>query len=225
MLAGDSLSVFLFLAGAGIAAVIGALTAPPGWRTRTLWWTAALFALAAGCWIIAPAASPMIQAIVRIMAAVVQSGILILIGTVLIVALMVGGRSAAEPPTSVGPAKKALPDFASSRAINWKPDISLTEAAMYLGTSSKWAMFRSLNMGSVKSELQGALISGKLSAWGKVHPGDADEYIIRRDAWEYAELNVDTSYVFLTGFGCAVHEVRLSKDELESAFPPANTSA
>lgn len=103
MFSGDSLSVLLFLLGTAIAGVMGALTAPTGWRANTLWGVAGVFGLASIGWLVAPTASPFIQAFRPVAVAIVQSGALVMVGTVGVVALMVGRQSAPGQSNSAKP--------------------------------------------------------------------------------------------------------------------------
>ena len=92
MFQGDSLTVVLWLAGAGLATMIGALTAPAGWRARFLWVLTAAFVVAALAWVLVPAASPIYQAMSPVILALVESNALTMVGTVGVVALMLGGH-------------------------------------------------------------------------------------------------------------------------------------
>jgi hypothetical protein len=88
MPSGDSLTVLLFLLGAAVAAAIGAITAPEGWRTQALWGFTFAFCLIAIGWVLAPAASPAMQAIEPLALALVESNFLAMTGIVGVVALM-----------------------------------------------------------------------------------------------------------------------------------------
>ena len=94
MLSGDSLTILLFLVGTMIAAGIGAITAPAGWRSKTLWAICGLFGLAGVIWLLAPTASPIVRFLSPLASAAIQSGALVMVGTVGIVALMHGRPSA-----------------------------------------------------------------------------------------------------------------------------------
>ena len=85
-MAGDVLSIFLFLLAAVISFGIGGFTTN-GWRSSTLWVLTAVMALAAIWWLFKPDMAPWISALFH-------SGALIILFTVGIVALMVTGRRA-----------------------------------------------------------------------------------------------------------------------------------
>ena len=91
---GDSLAVFALLASAALACMIGALPAPAGWRATLLWAMAAMFALATIGWLFPPTQSPFFMALMRLFGAFAQSGALVMLGTVSIVALIHGRPSA-----------------------------------------------------------------------------------------------------------------------------------
>lgn len=92
MWSGDSLNVVLWLGGVTIGALIGAIGAPAGWRTKALLWIAGVFGIATLVWIIAPTASPVIRSITPIAVAIATSNAFFMVTVVGIVALMLGGR-------------------------------------------------------------------------------------------------------------------------------------
>jgi hypothetical protein len=124
MFSGDSLSVLLFFVGTALAGLMGAIVAPSGWRANVLWSIAVVSGVAALGWLVAPSASPAVQAIRPVLSAVVQSGALLMVGTVGIVALMIGGRRAQAPVPVLEEAPK-FPTRSASDVIN-----SLTNARL-----------------------------------------------------------------------------------------------
>lgn len=100
MFEGDSLTVIFGLASFVVACVIGALTAVEGWKTTSLWFATVIFVFMLVAWIAAPALGPAVQAAKPVVGSFVQSGAVVMIGTVAIVALMTKQKtkiSIAEP--------------------------------------------------------------------------------------------------------------------------------
>ena len=224
MLSGESLTVFLFLVGAVLTAVIGAITAPLGWRSNCLWGLAGALALATAAWLLAPAASPVFAAIRPIAVALVESNALAMVGIVGIVALMVGGRPA-KGQSHVGLATLAasetarLPAFASSNHSKWTPDFTFKEALVYLGTKSLWAARMHRTVDETRDTLIDALRNGKLTAWGKEHPQDAVAHQIGQAFWIRATVTLETNYAFSENRSAGVYEVQFSEGELKMVWP------
>jgi len=222
MFSGDSLSVLLFLLGTALAAMMGAITAPHGWRSKALWALCGVFTLATLGWLFAPSASPLIQALQPIAASVVQSGALVMVGTVGIVALMQGGQKA---PTKTGTdfAKIEVPKapkFAAYGDSKWKPDVTLQEAMLYLGKTARWRRTKhNMNFNDVQREVLNSLCSGKLTAWAKEHPDHGEYHQVRNTMWGHADISAETGSAFFPAAECSGYDICLAKGELEAAYP------
>lgn len=202
--------------------MIGALTAQPGWRTGLLWTCCGAFALATLGWLFPPNRSPFLMGILDVAVALIRSGAFVMVGTVSVVAIMVKGARLppsgplADPEPSLSLAGYAVTEDKSK----WVPDITLTSAISYLENQSRWRRGkRYLTTSETVEEIREAMRQGKVTAWGRPHPDD-DEVEIAKSAWRGAELTVDTSYAFFGAFQEAAHSIRLSKGQLEAAYPP-----
>ena len=216
---GDSLTTFYFLVAAAITTFVGWLTAQPGWRAKALVWLTIVFVIASLIWLIAPAASPLVQGIVSTLSALIRSGALVMVLTVGTVALMIGNRSPSAG-TDAPSITSAQPAFAAraNKRVKWDPDIPIYDAAEYLLRRMHQSGLIGISGNDIKAELLDALYSGKLTAWGKDHPDEAEEFQIDQEYWNNAELNVVSGYVFFI-YGVAAHKVRLSSAQLKSAYP------
>ena len=217
---GDSLTVILWLLGGALATMIGALTAAPGWRTKVLWGLFGAFTLAGFAWVAAPTASPFVQAVSPFIEALIDSNFIAMVGTVGVVALIVSGRTA--PAQRAGPIPKATsgPKFAErpDRKSNWSPDFSFSEGLNYFGTDAGQAGYHD-KVEDVINKLVSALTANKITAWGKDHPSDM-EFQIKPDFWNWAEVTLETNYVFSGHLNCGAFDVRLSKEQMRTVWPP-----
>lgn len=89
-MSGDNLTICVGLLSAVLACMIGALTAPADWRGRTLWTLTVLFGAVTLAWWLAPVTSPLARHLFEVLAALFHSGGFVMLGTVSVVALMVG---------------------------------------------------------------------------------------------------------------------------------------
>ena len=224
MFSGDSLTILLFLAGTMIAAAIGAISAQPGWRSTTLWVVSGVFGLVSFLWLIAPSASPIIQALMPIATAAVQSGAFMMVGTVGIVALMSGGRAPAPAKGTdialITP-PPPRPDFAPAKPAptKWVPDTSLMDAMIYLYQESRWSEQGRREFIDVKVKFLMALQESQLLAWGKTHPDDGEAFQIRSDFWIDVEITPQSNTVFSKTRNVNAYEVKLCLNQIELAWP------
>lgn len=222
MFTGDSLSVLLFLAGTGIAAMMGAIAAPNSQASRILWSMAAVFGVLTVIWLVAPAASPIVKRLTPIVTTIATSGVWVMLGTVFIVSQMV---RAERLPAAQNTDSKLLPRpprFAADRTetTRWSADISLVEAGLYIGKESRWGKGRNgLQVEHLINEMKAALEEGRLHAWGKAHPEDEDRHQISRWLWGNSFITLDKNYAFFAPLGETAHEIMLSKGEVDAAYP------
>lgn len=225
MFSGDSLSVLLFLVATVIAAVMGALTAPPGWRTKTLIGIAAIFALATLAWLIAPAANPIIHAMRVALVAAVQGGALVMVGVVAIVAIMTRRNPGAPLPFDVAllapEPDSSPPVFAAGAAslTKWTPNITFIDSMMYFYKESRWGGVKERTGSEIKDLLTAALQRSKISSWGRRHPSDK-EFQIKSQFWNDVEITLESNCVFSSTLNASAYEVRLCRQELEAFWPP-----
>lgn len=227
MFRGDSLQVLLFFVGMAIGAMIAAVPTAPGRGRNFLWGVAAFFALAAIGWFVAPSASPVFQAIRPIAVAIVQSGALVVVGTVSFVAIMVRRQSPQSQSTGPDLADLAMPPpapapkFAADpgKKSKWTADVSFAQAVVYRGREAACSN-RYDKVGEIVSVLINALRTGKITAWGKEHPSDTEEWQIRQSFWHSAEVTFETSTAFSNHLNCNAFDVRLSMEELQLVWPP-----
>ena len=217
---GTVLALFL---SSGIAAVVGALSAQPGRSRNILWGMAGAFFLSAAAWVLAPSAGPIAEGARSITATVVQSNGFVIIVVVSLVALMLTSRAKISI-VRVGGAQglRRAPSFADlTSECLWTPDILLSEAYDYLAREVRWRR-NGVNMTKrdVESTLVNSLHRGKISGWAKVHPTATDEHLVQSDEWAAAEVDIDTNYAFFRRCKTAGHGIRVSRGELEAAFPP-----
>lgn len=221
-LTGDSLSILLFLASCAVACLIGALTAPKGWRDKTLWAGTALFAVAA---LVLLGRFPQLEAGPTL---AVIAGLTPAV-TVGVVALMLARRRpdpVTDPEEAVDRTLPAQPKRRTAEARNkreWTPNMSLHDVAIYVSAVSTWRppYGRTIDAKSeLRQEIRRKLSAGQVTAWGRAHP-DGEEYQIAEDAWVYeADVRLDTSYAFFPTYGAPMHSIRLAKGEVEAAWPP-----
>lgn len=221
---GDSLAVFALLASAALASMIGALTAPADWRAKVLWTMFAAFALATLGWLFPPTQSPFFMGLMRLFGAFAQSGALVMLGTVVIVALQSSGR--APPPAKPNdaakqPALPPRPDFASSKPsfTKWVPDTTFLDAMIYLYQESRWGAHSQREFADVKYKFLNALKESQLLAWGKSHPEDDEVFQIRPDFWVDVDMNPQSNTVFSKHRNVNAYDVKLSLAQIELAWP------
>lgn len=235
MFEGDSLTVILWLAGGGLATMIGALTAAQGWRTKLLWTLTAAFALSLLAWILTPAASPVIQALSPVVVALVESNALAMVLIVGVVALMqsrrrpqtVASLPGAEPTEFESEVQDEPPSFAvgGNRRSKWTPDTPFKEALVYFGENSGERGYHD-RLPDVLRKLISALREGKVTAWAKAHPADVEPYQIRPTFWGAGtEVTLKTDYAFSGNLNCGGYEIQLSRGELELVWPPKDSPA
>lgn len=219
---GDSLTVIFGLAGFAVASLIGALTAPDGWKPKALWAATALFTLLLGTWIAAPALGPTVQAAKPVLGSLIQSGALMMIGTVVVVALIVKKQ---RPPNPNGPHSPKLPAstsnppvFAAEQRSRWSPEYSFSEGLAYYGADAKQAGYYDKPEDVVR-RLLSALRESKITAWGRAHPSE-EEFQISPSFWYDNDVTLETNYVFSGNLNCGAYGVRLSKAEMETVWPP-----
>jgi hypothetical protein len=210
-----------------VGSIIGAIGAPAGWRSKALLWSAAVFGLATLGWIIAPTASPIIQAVTPVAVAIATSNAFFMVAVITVVAIMVGGRS---PPAQkgfdladLGGASGALPAFAVNRTTKWQPDITLQQAVGYLGAKSTWRQPYSNVGNTVNGTLEaliGALGSNKITAWGKEHLDEGDLFEIAPAFWVRAEVTLDTNYAFSHVRNVGAYNVHFCRKQMEQVWPP-----
>ncbi|WP_374599197.1 hypothetical protein [Sphingosinicella sp.] len=226
MFSGDSLTVIVALGSAVFACVIGAITAQPGWRVKTLLGMGAFFALLLFGWIFAPVASPVFEGIREIILAAVQSGSLIMVGTVAIVAMMYRKQPQVLPSQSGSQNSTSTnerPRFSvpGNPTTKWTPDISLKEASRYMAQDSKWGgTHYRLTHEQLSAEIKNALYSGKLKAWAKSHPDDTDFYQIQAGCWFPSDIDIGNNFAFFNLPAENAYDIHLSTVELGSAYPP-----
>lgn len=220
-LTGDSLSILLFLASCMVACMIGAVTAPKGWRTNSLWAGAVLFGVSV---VVLLGRFPRLEATPTL---AIIAGLTPAV-TVAVVALMLGrSYPARSEAAGVLKAAKLVPPkrrpAEAKEKKGWKPDMSLRDVAIYVSTASTWRVpyGRTIDArAEIKEEIRKRLYAGQVTAWGREHP-ETEEYQIDDDAWAFeADVRLDTSYAFFPIYGVAMHAIRLSKGEIEAAWPP-----
>jgi len=220
-LTGDTLSFFSLFAGSAVSAAVGAVSTK-GQTRDGLWVAAGLFAV--------------IALGVAITSARFAWGDLLPIAfattspiTVIIVALMLrrarlAAFPAASPATKLAPqpAPKARRPGEARQVSKWEPDITLADAASYLRTKSTWrAPYDARNVSAEANKaLREALSFGQLTSWGREHPKEV-EYQLDPEIWSNsAQIKISENYIFSPKAGAAMHSVRLSRGELEAAWPP-----
>lgn len=233
MFAGDSLAVVLFLASVVIACVIGALSAPTPSHSRAIGGLGAAFLLILVAWIVLPNALPFVKGLRPPVEALVASGAPVIVVTVGIVALMLGRRDGSgcedadsfqlAPPESVE-LDTAKPSFVEYDAelSKWLPDMSFLDGFVHIGDRSTWADARSrLTVDAITGEIQDALCSGKLTAWGKAHPDDERHWQIKKLCWDLVELNPKSNLAFFPRQNATSYDLMLSRGQLCAAYPAA----
>ena len=221
---GDSLAIFTLLASAALACMIGALTAPSGWRVTLLWAMCAAFAVASLGWLFPPTQSPFFMGMISLFGAFARSGALVMLGTVGIVALVTGGR---QPVPAKGldladiPAPLPRPDFAPTKPVptKWVPDTPLIDAMIYLFQESRWSEQGRREFIDVKVKFLLALQESQLLAWGKTHPDDDEAFQIRSDFWIEVEITPQSNTVFSKTRNVNAYDVKLSLPQIELAWP------
>lgn len=227
---GDSLTVFTVLASSSLACMIGALTAPAGWRAKLLWCLCAGFALASLLWLVPPIPSPFVQGAMAIVTAAITSGVWILLATVGVVALMVGrsrGDVAADLTVPVEPSTVTLPYFAVPPGIKskWAPDTTFLDAMLYLYRQSKWGHGKDRSPQEIKERLLSGLQSGKVTSWGKGHPSEETLCQIQAVFWLDAEITLESNTVFSKEVNATAYDVQLCRAEMEAVWPAKEIEA
>lgn len=92
--------------------MIGAITAPSGWRANTLWSGAVLFLVAALVWWRVPADSALARQMLAIFGSLIRSGALVMVITVSAVALM----TRTQKPQAVATTGVVAPEIAAAKA-------------------------------------------------------------------------------------------------------------
>lgn len=129
----------------------------------------------------------------------------------------IAGRGSA---TKTGTA--SFPIFSKPDArSNDRPDIVLAEVLIYLSSDTIWGTNCAPSVGMVEEELRQALYQGRLTAWGKVRAADMNDLQVTASAWDqHAELNLNTNCASFRAHDLQIHNVRLSRRELERQYPP-----
>lgn len=233
MFAGDSLAVVLFLASVVIACLIGALSAQTPSRSRTIGGLGAVFLLILVGWIVLPNALPFVGGLRPPIEALVASGAPVIVVTIGIVALMLGRRDGGgngdaaaiqgEVPSSADrdTAKPAFVEYDGALS-KWCPDMSFLDGFVHIGDRSTWAEARHrLTADAITHEIQSALLSGKLTAWGKAHPDDEKHWQIKKLCWDLVELNPKSNLAFFPRQNATSYDLLLSRGQLTAAYPTA----
>ncbi|WP_433947540.1 hypothetical protein [Brevundimonas diminuta] len=227
---GDDLTIILFWSGLAVTALIAAVqsTGRTRWGLAALGLAMASLAAAIG---LAPVRIPWLSSIPLVNAAIAPA-------TITMAAIMVrsmtkplvtklqsspsheipaGTIQARRPPARLNAGVRNEHE-ARTKSL-FKPDITVEEAAVYLlSNRSTWSdpYGRKVRELVVKS-IHSALTSGQITGWAKLHP-DAEEFQVAKDKWFRATLDRVDGYAMLKG--TAIHGLRLSRAEVEAAWPP-----
>lgn len=226
MWSGDSLNIVLWLGGVAIGAAIGAVGAPSGWRSKSLVWVAVVFGLATIGWIVAPTASPIIQAITPVAVAIATSNAFFMVAVIAVVTIIVGGRNPPALPSQPAPEARQYPPFAVAPNSKWKADITLGQAVHYLGAKSIWRdPFGGQNtVAGTQTALVEALSAKKITSWGRAHPDEGELFEIGPGFWRRADVTLDTDYAFSHVVNAGSYNIHLSQKEMEQVWPPKEPS-
>ncbi|MGX7893916.1 hypothetical protein [Tsuneonella sp. HG222] len=188
---------------------------------------AVFFGLLSLGWLLAPVAVPAVAAGREIVSAFVQTGAFGILLPVVIMAFMlprrVNSRTISQQDGESPAARHAprKPSFAASdeNQSAWSPDITFQEAMIYLATGSRWGNSGYRSVDTVKSEMSAALRQNKVTSWGRAHP-EGPEVQIKSSFWHHPDINWEIGYAFSNNVNAAAHAIRLSKGEIEAAWPP-----
>lgn len=227
MFTGDSLAVILFLASGIIGCLIGALSTEAPSRSKAITGLGVVFLVILIGWIATPSALPYVDAVRSVIEALVDSGAPVLVGTVTIVALMRPPREGHAvvdegPSPESTTAEESEPAFAEyeNELSKWRPDMPFVDAFIHIGEESTWAKSQhNLTLRDVEFEVQAALTSGKLTAWGKAHPDEGRHWQIRKFCWDELELNARSNLAFFPRQNVTSYDLKMSKGQLLAAYP------
>lgn len=125
-----------------------------------------------------------------------------------------------KEPAPKAAEKKRRPAEATAKS-HWEPDMSLSDAVSYIEYHSTWRPSDPYRQeGQALEAVRTALYQAQVTAWARQHP-QSDEYQLSSLAWEYGvEIRPEDNYAFSARHAVALHGVRLSKGEVEAAWPP-----
>ncbi len=223
---GDSLTILTVFASSSLAAMIGALTAPPGKRATFLWVLCGAFALLTLAQAFTPWQSPLVRDVMSVVGTFATSGAWVMLGTVGIVAMMQPKtRTAApelgpDPATPSPPLATPTPKFASHRtSTKWTPDVSLSDAFSYFEEHSGERGYYDKKH-EVFEKFVTAARESRVTSWAKEHPDDDKFYQIDPKFWNFVTPTFETGFVFSKHVTCGAHCVHFSQAELKAVWPP-----
>lgn len=202
-----------------MSAVLGAIATPPGWRAKALWALSALFVILAIYWLFGRAWFPVIA---TVLTALFQSGALLMIGTVAIVALMNGSRSLAVPPApSQALSVPETRPFSIGQA-------SLREVVDYLRDESQWGAERERGGREIFLQIKDAAFHEAITTYGRFDEPDSAISPIANLHWERMGVThvkgtasgACPEVNYLDSDGLNFYDVRFSWSEVRSVWPP-----
>lgn len=124
-------------------------------------------------------------------------------------------------PTVVAVDAPVNPKFVMPTELRskWTPDTSLNDALQYFATEGGQRQYHDTQKKLI-DRLISALREGRVTAWGKGHPSDAEMLQITKRFWLNAEVTLTTNYAFSGTLNCGAFDVRMSMDELRLVWPP-----
>lgn len=108
----------------------------------------------------------------------------------------------------------------------FKPDMGLDDLVMYVGTGSHWAKMisqtnptRGANLDQIEAQIVAKLASGQVCGWARSRPNGPERQVDNK-AWEGASIHLARGHAFLPVVARNLYSLRVSKAEVEQAWPP-----
>lgn len=203
---GDVLSVFGMWASWAVSAGLAAVTVPPGRSRRILWILAVCFAVGGLAQLVIGARLPL--SVLLPISYMITPPL-----TVLVVALLVSGKSAPSAPATNPPKKDERLTLASE-----VPDVGLAQAYNIVARSI-WAEDHKPSPEAILREVRDKLHMHKLTAFGRREPSAPIEPIPPR-MWAGLEVDPKRQAAVTLGAGeVAFHDLQFDQSYVRNAWP------
>lgn len=132
-----------------------------------------------------------------------------------LVMAMVASRGEVSETNTPQPEDAARAAFPSK----WSPDMTMDDLVRHLANKTTMSPRYGMNENGISAEIHTALYSGKIIAWGKLHPS-SEEFEISTRHWNHAELSRLDGSALLKLLRMPIYELRFARGQVEATWPP-----